>query len=87
MDEHSKKIARVLAKAWVDPAYHARLSADPKAVLHEAGVSTSHKVMLHEDNADVSHFVIPRRPAGLHDEDLKKNEPHPDLCCTACACI
>ena len=33
--------ARIVARAWVDPAYKARLLADPKAACAELGVDAS----------------------------------------------
>jgi Nitrile hydratase, alpha chain len=84
MDEHSKAIARVLSKAWVDPEFRKQLHADPKAVLRAHGLETGETVALHEDTEARSHFVIPLRPAHIKDEDLRKAEPHADLCCTAC---
>lgn len=82
VNEHSKKVAKVLAKAWLDPAAMKRLRSDPKTVLKEAGIHAHGEVRIHEDTKDVSHFVIPARPAGVKDEDLKDPSMHPDLCCT-----
>ncbi len=83
MPEHSMKVAKILAKAWLDPAAMKRLRSNPKAVLNEAGIKIPGEVKVLEDTKDVSHFVIPARPAGLKDEDLKNPSANPDLCCTA----
>lgn len=85
MDKESQKHARVVSQAWLDPNYMKRLKSDPKSVLEEAGLATSGSVHVHENSADATHFVIPRRPAHITDEDLRKHEVHPDLCCTTCA--
>ncbi|MEW5915367.1 MAG: hypothetical protein AB1762_03135 [Gemmatimonadota bacterium] len=82
MDSHSRKIARVVSNAWLDPKYMKRLKSDPKSVLNEAGIFTAETVQVHEETSKVSHFIIPRRPAHIKDEDLKKSDVHPDLCCT-----
>lgn len=85
MDSVSRKVAHVVTKAWTDPKYMKRLRADPKSVLHEAGIYVrGDKVELHEESDKVSHFVIPKRPSHLSDEDLKRSDVHPDLCCTVC---
>lgn len=84
MDSESRKFARVLSSAWTDPKYLKRLKSDPKAVLNEAGLRTADKVEVHEETDKVMHFVIPRRPSYIRDEDLKKSEVHPDICCTTC---
>jgi hypothetical protein len=82
MASHSERVAKLLAKVWSDPKEMARLKADPAGVLKEAGFKPAGKVHLHEDNDADTHFVIPKRPAGLSDEDLKSGKVHIDLCCT-----
>ena len=85
MHVDSRKVAKVLAKAWSDPAAMKRLRSEPKAVLEEAGIHVPGAVHLHEDSDAARHFVIPQRPAGLTDEDLRNPEMHPDLCCACLA--
>jgi hypothetical protein len=82
MATHSEKIAQLLAKVWSDPAEMARLRADPKGYLRAAGFEGAEAVQLHENSDTVRHFVIPKRPPGLKDEDLKSGKVHVDLCCT-----
>jgi hypothetical protein len=82
MDAQSRRVARVISNAWLDPKYLKRLKSDPKTVLNEAGIRTADTVHVHEETDKVSHFVIPRRPTHIKDEDLKKSEVHPELCCT-----
>lgn len=78
--EHRRSMARVIANAWMDPAYLERLKSDPQAVLGEAGVSApSKQVRVVEDSDEVTHLVIPRRPAGL-DEHRRKHKEHPGIC-------
>lgn len=58
-------IGRVIAKAWSDDDYKARLLADPTSVLTEAGVDLEDGVEVRavEDTAQVRHLVIPLAPA------------------------
>lgn len=93
--EHRRKVARVIANAWMDPAYLARLKSDPQGVLKEAGVAASEHVKVVEDSEDTTHLVIPKKPAHLEEHRAKqKAQPgicsdnpqicsdHPDLCST-----
>lgn len=81
MTEHHQKMAKVLAKAWMDPAAMQRLKDDPKAVLSEAGIAVKGRVHVHHESDGDTHIVIPKRPAGMSDDDLKAGKVHPDLCC------
>lgn len=56
---------KVIASAWSDDAYKARLVADPKAVLTEAGIELEDgvDVQVVEDTASVRHLVLPAAPA------------------------
>jgi hypothetical protein len=69
--------ARIIAKAWKDPAYKQRLTSDPKGVLQEElhAIDPSIKlpdalqVQMHEENANLFHLVMPRNP-----NDIKLSE-------------
>ena len=53
--------ARVVARAWVDPAYKARLLADPAAALAELGYAlpeTTPQLAVVENTAAVHHLVV-----------------------------
>ena len=53
--------ARVVARAWVDPAYKARLLADPAAALAELGYAlpeTTPQLAVVENTAEVHHLVV-----------------------------
>ena len=53
--------ARVVARAWVDPGFKARLLADPKAALAELGYSLLGNVptlVVVENQAEVHHLVV-----------------------------
>jgi hypothetical protein len=77
--ERRRKIARVIANAWLDPAYHERLKKDPHSVLTEAGIKAPKHVRVIEDTDDVTHLVIPKRPEGL-DEHKRRHKQNPDIC-------
>lgn len=79
--EHKRNVARVVAAAWLDPHYLARLKKDPAGVLKEAGVKVGTKrVHVVEDTDDTTHFVIPKAPAHFVAEHRKAHHAHPDLC-------
>jgi Nitrile hydratase, alpha chain len=61
----SAAVGKVIARAWSDDGYKARLVANPKSVLTEAGIVIEDGPQLRavEDTADVRHFVIPVAPA------------------------
>ena len=53
--------ARVVARAWIDPAYKARLLADPAAALAELGYAlpeTTPQLAVVENTAAVHHLVV-----------------------------
>jgi nitrile hydratase alpha subunit len=64
---------KVIAKAWREPAFKAKLIADPRAILAEAGVAIPADVTVKvlEDTTTHLHFVLPPKPTGqLSDEAL-----------------
>jgi hypothetical protein len=77
-DEKQKTAAvqgKIIARAWRDPAFKAKLIADPKAVLQEAGVTLPADITVQVlENTDTHmHFVLPPKPNGaLSDEALDK---------------
>ncbi len=51
--------AKVVARAWVDPAYKARLLADPKAAVAELGIDASAlNILVALENTDRVHNVV-----------------------------
>ncbi|MEA1648114.1 NHLP leader peptide family RiPP precursor [Nitrospirillum sp. BR 11164] len=73
-EENLKITGRIIAKAWADEGYKARLLADPAAVLTAEGLDlpagTTFRVV--EDTATVQTLVLPARPADLSDDDLDR---------------
>ncbi len=70
-------IAKVIARAWRDPAYKAKLLSDPHAALAEAGVEVSAETKLNvlEDTDDITHLVLPAAPnktSALSNDELEK---------------
>ncbi len=57
--------AKIVAQAWADADYKARLLADPAAVLKEAGLDLPAGVDLRvvENTANLAHFVLPAPPS------------------------
>jgi hypothetical protein len=65
--------SQIVATAWADEAFKARLLADPRAVLAEYGIEVPDEVELvvSEDTDTVRHLTLPASPAGdLADEEL-----------------
>jgi Nitrile hydratase, alpha chain len=66
---------KVIAKAWRDPSFKAKLLADPQGTLRQAGVSIPAGVTVQvvENTGTHFHFVLPAKPSGaLTDEALDK---------------
>jgi hypothetical protein len=61
---NSKAMAKVIAKAWTDPAFKDRLYNDPANVLAAEGVKLPKgaKVYVHENSNSEVHVVLPQRP-------------------------
>ncbi|MEA1672136.1 NHLP leader peptide family RiPP precursor [Nitrospirillum sp. BR 11163] len=85
-EEKQKTTSRIIAKAWADDAFKARLLADPIAVLRAEGVEVpagiTFKVV--EDSATVQTLVLPPKPADLSDEDLDKVAGGAGVWCMFC---
>ena len=58
LKEHAE---RIIAKAWADDAFKARLLADPAAVAAAEGIAVPAgvKIVVHENKADELHVVLP----------------------------
>jgi hypothetical protein len=81
--------ARIVARAWREPGFKAKLMADPATALKAAGAALPPGVTVTvvEDAATLVHVVLPPKPVGaLSDEALEKAsggtcvdvaDPHP----------
>lgn len=68
-------VSKTIARAWSDPAFKARLLADPKETAAEMGVRVPETVAVKvwESTPTVEHMVLPMNPAvaELSDADLE----------------
>ncbi len=80
--------SKVVAKAWSDEAFKAKLMNDPHAALNEAGVEIPAEVTVKvaENTADTIHLVLPQAPVEgvLSDENLEKVSAA-DICDPNCS--
>ena len=71
-EEANRKMGQVIASAWSDESFKAKLLASPAETLKAEGVEVPAgvKVKAVENTKEVFHLVIPAKPAELSDEDL-----------------
>jgi Rieske Fe-S protein len=65
--------SQIIATAWADAEFKARLLADPRTVLAEHGIDVPEgfELVVVEDTETVKHLMLPASPAGeLADEEL-----------------
>jgi hypothetical protein len=71
--EFQKIWAQIVVKAWSDEKFKKRLMQNPKEVLKEFGIDTSKtEYAIIEDTESKKTLVMPKRPEGLSDEEMKK---------------
>lgn len=75
-DEERLAYAKVMARAWSDDAYKARLQEDPASVLKDAGIDIPPDINLKvvENTSSIRHIVLPAPPpeGELAEEDLER---------------
>jgi hypothetical protein len=74
-EEYAKKYGQIVAKAWADEEFKARLLADPAAVLQSEGISIPAGVELRavENTPEVMYISLPPKPSEeLSDEQLNQ---------------
>ena len=74
-EDFQKKWAKVVAKAWSDPAFKKKLLENPEATLAHEGLSMPKgvHVQVHESTNKVVHLNLPPKPEGaLSEEKLQK---------------
>ena len=73
-EEMNKKMSKVIAKAWSDADFKARLLANPAETLQAEGIEIPDgvKVNVVENTTEQYYFVIPNKVDELSDEDLDK---------------
>lgn len=87
-DGRWSQMGEVVAKAWSDPAYKARLLSDATSVLKEAGIDYGPgiEVKVVENSDSVRYITLPQAPSEteLSDEQLdrvsggRSSKPRPD---------
>jgi hypothetical protein len=73
MQAYAKQYGQLVARAWGDEAFKARLLADPAPALAEQGIPVPPgvEVRVHENTPTVVHLALPPRPGEeLSDEQL-----------------
>jgi hypothetical protein len=73
MQEYAKQWGQLVARAWGDEAFKARLLAEPGPALAEQGIQLplGVEVRVHENSPTVVHLTLPPAPAEeLSDEQL-----------------
>ncbi|MFZ5622969.1 MAG: NHLP leader peptide family RiPP precursor [Gemmatimonadota bacterium] len=82
--------AKIVAKAWADPAFKKRLKADPHAVLGEYGIRIPKDVRIRvvENTAKTLYVVLPAKPAaprpGTRKGATKRTTPQDALLTIIC---
>ena len=73
-EEQGNPYGQLIAKAWTDEEFKARLLADPKAAMKEVGMDVPEgmEVEVVESTQEKAYLVIPAKPGPgeLSDEDL-----------------
>ena len=73
-EEFQKAYGKVVAKAWSDEDFKAKLLADPMTVLKENGLAIPEDVEFRvvENTEEIVHLILPPEPAGqLSEEELE----------------
>jgi hypothetical protein len=84
MASEHRDYAKIVAKAWTDPAFRDRLIADPRKALNEQGWGIDNSVHVEVKPDSDKHSLVlglPKRPEGLTDDQLNKNPPPNPCCC------
>jgi len=74
-EEQGNPYGQLIAKAWSDEGFKAKLLSDPKAAMKEVGMDVPEGVDIEvvESTQEKVYLVIPAKPVGeLSDEDLDK---------------
>lgn len=85
--EHRKKMAKVIAKAWSNESFKAKLISDPKSVLESEGVAVpaglDFKVV--EQTNKLVYIVIPFKPEDAEGGSWQCEDDCYDLPCIRCS--
>lgn len=76
VQEQQETLRRVIAKAWSDPIFKARLIEEPKTLLTEEGIKIPEDISIEvvENTAAKSYLTLPKYPPSsiVSDEELGK---------------
>ena len=66
-DKTSQLHAKIISRAWSDPAFKKKLLSDPHAALAEEGlkVPAGTTVKIHENTDSTHNIVLPAKPAAV----------------------
>jgi hypothetical protein len=75
-EKQTKKMQKIIAKAWMDDEFKQRLQSEPKEVLGEEGLETPSGVEIRmvENTDKVFHFVLPAKPDGVEVEGVEARD-------------
>jgi len=87
-EEMNKKISQIIAKAWSDADFKARLLADPAETLRTEGIEfpAGVKVKAVENTSEQFYLVIPQKPDDLSEEQLSSVAGGYSTGCCGCNC-
>ena len=75
-EDAQNRYGKIVAKAWTDEAFKARLMSDPKSIFKENGIDVPEdvEVKVVENTDKLIHFSLPPKPeeGDLSDEELEK---------------
>lgn len=74
-EEFAKKWAKVVAKAWSDPAFKEKLMKNPQQILKEydIAVPAGKRIVIQEESNDTLQLFLPKKPAAsMSQEELLK---------------
>ena len=75
VEEQGKQYGQLIAKAWSDEEFKARLMANPKDAMAEVGMDVPEglEIEVVENTQEKVYLIIPPKPDGeLSDDDLDK---------------
>jgi hypothetical protein len=84
--EQRRVMAKIIAKAWSDAEFKARLISDPRTVLEENGLTVPEGLELKvlEQTEKAMYIVIPYRPANEEGGSWMTEDDAYDMPCARC---
>ncbi len=73
-EQHQETYDKLVAKAWADEKFKARLLADPMTVIKESGqqIPAGVEIRILEDTGNMVHFILPQEKSDeLNDDELE----------------